>query len=252
LSIFTRQEIVQQKALQAALNDAFDLLMLNPDFPAAEVQIYDRERELERTTPGENIERLTEARMEYVLKLLDIHGEAYSRLVTDLNSHRALATILDVLNIRIWHHFSGLPIEMIPPPVIPPAKPHAFRSSFDRIGKRARHWLIEGLRRVPPSKAEPIPPLPEPKLPPSEELAKSASSEPVPGGPSDSPKSIIDAFSIQKGWSLDDIAEKAGIDRRQVFKVRNGRPVRSYVRVALAGLLGVEPRQLLPKEKPLS
>ena len=72
-------------------------------------------------------------------------------------------------------------------------------------------------------------------------------SQSILGGPADSPESIIDDFCTQKGWSLDLLAEKAGIDRRQVFKVRNGRPVRPYVRTALGNLLGVEPRRLLPK-----
>lgn len=72
-------------------------------------------------------------------------------------------------------------------------------------------------------------------------------SQSITEGSTDSPKSIIDDFCTQKGWSLDLLAEKAGIDRRQVFKVRNGRPVRPYVRTALGNLLGVEPKRLLPK-----
>ncbi len=59
-----------------------------------------------------------------------------------------------------------------------------------------------------------------------------------------SPQSIIDDFRTKQGWSLDQLAEKAGIDRRQVFKVRAGRNVRPYVLKALAEIMGVEPSVL--------
>ena len=72
--------------------------------------------------------------------------------------------------------------------------------------------------------------------------------EPAPEGPAESPKSIIDGFCVQKGWSLDQLADKAGIDRKQVFKVRSGRTVRRYALAALGDLLGVAPERLLPRK----
>ncbi len=62
------------------------------------------------------------------------------------------------------------------------------------------------------------------------------------------PMQIIDRFrDINGGCSLEDLAEKAGVDRRQVFRIRNGKPVRRIARTAVADLLQVDPSLLLPK-----
>lgn len=59
-------------------------------------------------------------------------------------------------------------------------------------------------------------------------------------------RQIIDAFCDKAGCSLDTLAEKAGVDRRQVFRVRSGKRVRRDALAAIAGALGVEPSRLKP------
>jgi transcriptional regulator with XRE-family HTH domain len=61
---------------------------------------------------------------------------------------------------------------------------------------------------------------------------------------------IIDSYCDRESISLEELADKAGIDRRQVFKIRHGRPVRRYARSAVAGVLGVLPQDLKPKQVP--
>lgn len=126
---------------------------------------------------------------------------------------------------------------------------------FEQVMERARETIEaadnvladagrDRVRCEQPPHAVPESNRPVPEQP---QIAPKALLESRPEESADTPKSLIDDFCTQKGWSLDQLAEKAGIDRRQVFKVRNGRTVRPYVLAALGGLLGVEPKQLLPK-----
>jgi hypothetical protein len=61
------------------------------------------------------------------------------------------------------------------------------------------------------------------------------------------PKELIDDFCTKKPCSLEGLANIAGIDRRQVFKIRNGKAVRNFALIALAEVLKVEPVLLSAK-----
>jgi hypothetical protein len=139
----------QERARLKALEKAFSLLQSNPDYPSVEVQIYDQEKEIQRSAADES-ERFSEARMDYALRWFDIHAAAYSRLVTDLESHKAFAGIVGDLLRRSWLYFSGglVPLEEVPPVVVPPAKTHPWRIQADKMNKKAHHWLIEALRPI--------------------------------------------------------------------------------------------------------
>jgi DNA-binding Xre family transcriptional regulator len=60
-----------------------------------------------------------------------------------------------------------------------------------------------------------------------------------------SPQQIVDTFCDKRGWSLDKLADEAGVDRRQVFRVRHGKRVRRFALAAIAEVLGVEPENLI-------
>lgn len=152
------EEEAQRKRLEA-VKKAFELLEQNPDFPSARVRLHDRELDVERSgIPNGPQERMSEARFEYCIRLFDIECEEYLRLVVDLESHRAYATIIDELIRRIFFHFSGLPIETIPPtsPFMKAPLPDPLVHR-DKLLRRAQYWVIEGHRRLaalraPPSK----------------------------------------------------------------------------------------------------
>ena len=62
--------------------------------------------------------------------------------------------------------------------------------------------------------------------------------------PPQSAKQIIDAYCTDHACSLEELADKAGIDRRQVFKIRNNKRVRNFAVIALAAILGVDTKCL--------
>lgn len=101
--------------------------------------------------------------------------------------------------------------------------------------------LVEWTERAAEDNTEHVAPrAPASATPPSQHKRRQTEN------PAETAATIIDRFRIQEGWSLDQLAQKAGLDRRQVFKVRAGRNVRPYVLKALAGVMRVEPSALLP------
>lgn len=62
---------------------------------------------------------------------------------------------------------------------------------------------------------------------------------PEPNLRSHTAKEIIDSYCHKIPCSLDELADKAGVDRRQVFRIRNGKGVRNFARIAVAKVLGV-------------
>jgi len=146
------EEALAEQAAQErreSVKKAFELLEQNLEFHGARVRIDEREQEVEKAIAREKPERLSESRFDYCIRLLDIEGEEYLRLVVNLESHKAYATVIDDLVRRIFIHFSGIPIEVIPPtlPFAPGPPPPEFQYR-DKLLKRGRHWVIEGHRRL--------------------------------------------------------------------------------------------------------
>jgi hypothetical protein len=129
--------------------EAVKLMEKNPEFPSVQIQIHDKDREVERGMPDGANQRLSEPRLVHLLKFLDIRGEAYLRLVTDLESEKAFMAIMEDFVRATWWQFSGVPIESIPP-TSPFAEPHPTQSQRDRVLTAGRYWVTEGYRRIAP------------------------------------------------------------------------------------------------------
>jgi hypothetical protein len=84
------------------LKRAFALLERHPEFPSVEVQIHDNDQETKRSITAEEKERLTEPRLAHLIKFLDNRGAAYLRLVTDLESVKALTVIMAHFARATW------------------------------------------------------------------------------------------------------------------------------------------------------
>ena len=61
----------------------------------------------------------------------------------------------------------------------------------------------------------------------------------------DSPKAIIDEYRKLQGWTLEQVAQNAGLDIKQLYKVRQGKPVRTDTIGKLAGALGCQTGDLI-------
>ncbi len=126
---------------------AIKLIERNPEFSDVLVQIHDRNQALEAQMPTEAKERLSEARLTYLLKWVEIFGEAHLRVVTDLESVESLTTIMEHFVRATWLKFSGIPMEEIrPSPQF--AQPHPTQSKRDKLLKAAQHWVMEWHRRL--------------------------------------------------------------------------------------------------------
>src|ERR1700681_1307465 len=99
------QQEAAEHLRREAVAKAFTLFEQNPELAGALVQIHDQQQELERGISDEAKERLSEARLEHFLKVLDIRGQALLRLVTDLESQKAYITVMDDFVHGVWFHF---------------------------------------------------------------------------------------------------------------------------------------------------
>lgn len=66
--------------------------------------------------------------------------------------------------------------------------------------------------------------------------------------PTNTVKELIDAYCEQQHCSLEGLADIANVDRRQVFKIRNGQHVHKKARESVAKVLGVDSMAILPKK----
>jgi excisionase family DNA binding protein len=159
----SREEEIERKTQEVVVK-AFEFFERNPNFPAAQVRVHEQEQEMEASNPDGTVERLTEVRFEYRLKLLDIRGEGYARLVVDAESHTAYTTIIRHYARALWFHFAGLPLDAVPLPLPfaekPPKDPIVLWRV--RLEKRIAHWLNEGYRYRAALQSDKPAQLPEP------------------------------------------------------------------------------------------
>jgi hypothetical protein len=116
----------QEREHAEAFAKAINLLQKSPEFPGVQVRIHHREKEIETDASGESKERLSEARFQLCLKLLDVRAEEYLLLVVDRDTHGAFTTVMEYLTRSVFGYFSGMPMEQIPPssPFSHPEPPH--------------------------------------------------------------------------------------------------------------------------------
>src|ERR1017187_4051168 len=84
------------------LKRALDVQKRHPGFPAAQVQILERTKEFEAGLTEEQTRWCTPARLETVLRLLDIRATAYLQLVMDMQSQEAFMVVLNELRRQAW------------------------------------------------------------------------------------------------------------------------------------------------------
>ncbi len=130
------------RARQLAVKSAVDKLKNNPRFPAAQVQILASSNSLRSgLTPDQQL-WATAARLEVVIRQLDIRAAAYLDLVEDMPSQEAFITVLEELGRQAWEEYIGFPPEVVTP--IPGEK------QVDTIRLRLAHWIGEGYKRLIP------------------------------------------------------------------------------------------------------
>ena len=132
-------------AIQQAQEKAIALLKRNPNWPGVVVRVNEGELEIQNTMPQAAKERLSDARLEHFLKILDVHGEAYLVLVSDLESVEAIAVVMEWQARIAWENISWLPFDM---PSDPFGQPHPVHIQIDKVTKRARRWIVEAYRRL--------------------------------------------------------------------------------------------------------
>jgi hypothetical protein len=129
------------------VQEAYALLEKNPAFPAVRVEMYDKEKAfaVSRTEEEEKIQ--SEARLKHFLKIVDIRGEGYSRLVSKMEEQKALETMMEDLARWAWYQVSRIPLDILPD--LPPgAKGTPHHTDARMLISRTQHWIIEGLRRI--------------------------------------------------------------------------------------------------------
>jgi hypothetical protein len=125
---------------------AFAQLQKRNGFPNAQMKVSDHDLAHSELILPEAKKRGSTERLEHLMSFLEIRGEAYLELVTDLESHDAYATILNSYLHWIWLHFMGMPIEMLLP-VPPGGEPTDLQLKAARIQRRIGYWVGEGYRR---------------------------------------------------------------------------------------------------------
>jgi hypothetical protein len=123
---------------------AFDLLRQKPNFPSLHIQVYDRGKAL--ALPKEAHQALTEQRLEYVIERLDLCGESYVQLVSDLESQTAFAILMDEFFRVAWNLFCGRPADTPSPLVVPNDELPERTRQAARINERCTHWGMEAYR----------------------------------------------------------------------------------------------------------
>jgi hypothetical protein len=150
----------KQEEQEQEVRKAFAILEKSLDFPSTQVRIHEQEQAFEQSKAGVLTERLSAQRLEESLRLLDIHCESYLLLVVDLESEKAFATVVaDYVLPQVWSYFGGgFPMEMIPPtPSFAAPGTIPLQLHRDKLRNRARHWVVEGYRRLAGiTKAKPV------------------------------------------------------------------------------------------------
>jgi hypothetical protein len=136
--------LLREAALQrdSNLRDAIQTLEIHPDFSRVQLRIRDRLRESEKDGSSESRGYGNKARLEYVLRRLDIRAESFLELVSDTQFQNAFVVVLDSLVRVAWEEYAGAPPEMIRP------RSAQALANLDLIQARIQPWISEGYKRL--------------------------------------------------------------------------------------------------------
>jgi hypothetical protein len=192
--IRSEAEIRARKEHKEKLQRAGALLEALPNYPNVRVEIYDCGQEIKHKIAL--TQRLTKERMDEVLALFDIQAGAFMRLVTSIETHKAVGVILVEFARAAWWEYSELPDDVVPP------KGHEWRTQFDRAMERVNHWNIEGLRRLDATKSH---------------------GPPLSANSSETISDHLDKAALLENVSHEEQAARIGISRTTYFEVKGGR-----------------------------
>ena len=65
------------------------------------------------------------------------------------------------------------------------------------------------------------------------------------------PAKTIDRLRHEKGWTIEGLAAQAGVDTKQIYKIKHGKPVTTTTITRVAAALGCPPGDLIPATPPL-
>lgn len=125
------------------------LLELHPDFPRVQVAMRERIQEEERNMSAEARAVGTQARLEHVLRLLEIRAEALLQIVGDVAMQRAYRLIVEGLVRLAYQEHTGAPLD-----VLRPTSPAA-EADLERIEAKARWWIGQGYHQLASRQPEP-------------------------------------------------------------------------------------------------
>jgi nucleotide-binding universal stress UspA family protein len=131
------------RARQQKLDRAIEVLKRHPDFPATQVQILESTKAAMAALTETEKQFGTAARLESVLRLLDVRARGYLGLVASMESQEALMIVLDELGRQAWKEYTGFHIEML--------QPVAGDPQYQSIRHRLSDWIGEGYKRLVPT-----------------------------------------------------------------------------------------------------
>ena len=127
---------------RSTIENAKVLLESHPNFPSANVQIYEQ---LQRDRFGERLGACPAAsppRMEIVLDALDVRAQAYLRLVDDLALQKAFLVALGKMAHTAWVELTDFPVEESN--LSSPMAQRWWATIMARVG----HWENEGFKKL--------------------------------------------------------------------------------------------------------
>ena len=204
------ERIWQQKVVKAHA-----LLKRHPtEYARMQVQIHDGDKEISNSLTPEEIgtkKRLSNERLEFLLRFLDVRGKAYVPLAVDMPSVDAITTIMqEFARETFWQLSEGVPIEAITP-TSQFAKPLPAQEQRDRILMVAKEWSMEARRHLAS-----LGDTPHPTNQPSESAT-----------PTLSLAHRLDEAIARLDITHDELARRIGIGKTTYFAVKGGDGKRS-------------------------
>jgi len=130
------------RARQQRLDRAIEVLKHHPQFPATQVHILESTKVAMAALTETEKQMGTAARLEAVLRLLDMRARDYVELVTSMESQEAFMIVLGELGRQAWKEYTGFHIEML--------QPAAGDTQYQTIQCRLSDWIGEGYKRLVP------------------------------------------------------------------------------------------------------
>jgi hypothetical protein len=147
-----QQKLERQR--QRKVGEAIKLFERHPLYPAALVEIDDKERTFVDNRSDAQLVLQSEDRLSYLLQFLDARGEALLKVATDLEYQKAMVTLMSDTVNWAFRELTRMPIDLLLP--LPPGtKEPPLHAQAKKIARRAHYWNIEALRRIASSPTVP-------------------------------------------------------------------------------------------------